>query len=341
MKKIQLNLYQKAGWFDPEVFRTIPAQQFFVTGGRGIGKSFSTIEDLIRNRIGFLFLRRIDLDAYLSRDPDMSDIGKVLRYLNIDFYVEKVPKTSFGYFRRSEDDSIICFVAANKTFRKCRGMSFDWCDVIVYDEFIPGPEEARFKGEGFGVYQALETVGRNRELEGREAVKLICLSNALNMQNDVFLEFDLLEVADDLLRDTDHEIALDGGRCVIICKRSPISEAKLRTETYMNASDDFVNMAIRNQFIYDDFTYVEKKNLKEYRAVCAIGPLYIYRHKSKSEWYVSFSKSNVKEVYSTQESGIEQFTRKHWRMTPRFLDGKVKFQNYKAQTLFERFIGRI
>lgn len=341
MKKIQFDLYPGDGWFDPEVFFFLPQQQFFVTGGRGIGKSFSTIKYLIERRIGFLFMRRIDLDAYLSRDPEMSDIGKVLRFLDIDFYVEKVPKTSFGYFRRSDDDSIICFVAANKTFRKCRGMSFDWCDAIVYDEFIPGPEEARFKGEGFGVYQALETVGRNRELEGRDPVKLICLSNALNMQNDVFMEFDLLEEADDLLRDPDYEIAADQGRCLIICKHSPISAKKAETETYRNASADFVNMAIKNEFIYDDFTYVERRNLKEYRAVCAIGPLYIYRHKSRSEWYVSFSKSNVKTTFSTQESGIEQFRRRHWRMTARFLDGKIKFQNYKAQTLFERFIGTL
>lgn len=335
-----MNLYPGDGWFGAENVLTLPFYQIFVTGGRGIGKTFSTIRYLIEHEIRFIYLRRIDKEAYLSRIPESSEVGKVLDFLDIDFYVEKIPKTSFGYFRRSGDDSVICFVAANKTFENCRGMNFSWCDFVVYDEFIPKPSEQRFREEGQGLYHILETVGRNRELEGLEPVRLICLSNALNMQNDIFMEFDLLEPADELLH-AEEECMSIGERLLIICKRSPISERKRGTALYRNASRSFIDLAIDNKFIYDDLSYVNRKNLKEYTAVCAVGPLFIYKHKNKSEWYCCFSKAEVKERYSTQSTGLELFNRRHWRFMARFLDGKVKFENYKAQTLFERFINHI
>lgn len=342
MNTIDIDLYPGSGYFNAAEVMTLPFPQIFVTGGRGIGKTFSCVLWLVQNRIPFIYLRRIDKDAYISRMPDSSDVGKVLRYLGEDFYVEKVPKTSFGYFRRSSDDSIICYIAANKTFENVRGADFSWCKWIVYDEFIPKPSEMRFREEGQGLYHIMETVGRNRELEGEEPLRLICLSNALNMQNDVFLEFELLDMAEALIMDDRHEAAYDErNRLMIVCKYSPISEAKLQTSLYQSASSSFVDMAIRNKFIYDDMSYVINRNLKEYTAVCAVGPLYIYKHKSRAEWYCCFSRSNTKNVFTTQSTGIEEFRRKYWKMNVRFLDGKIKFQNYRAQTLFERFIGRI
>lgn len=336
METVSINLYGDEGWIDWESVWSSPYAWILMTGGRGIGKTYGAIRFLAEREIPFVFFRRTETEAAIQKNPDISDVSKPLNDLGIEFYVEKIPETKFAFWRRSDNGNIICMIAAMKTFGKIRGMNFSSFPVMLFDEFIPKPEEPRYKMEGFNLQQAYESVNRNRELEGQPPVRLICLSNSLNMQNDIFMELDLIDVADELSRTPEAEAAAVGDKLVVICKYSPISEQKSETVLYRNASEDFYKMAIENRFILDDLSYVKKRNLAEYRSICAVGPLYIYRHKSNDTFYVCFSRSSVKETYSLQESGMERFRRKHFRLWARYLDGKILFSSYKAVTLFER-----
>ena len=336
METVSINLYGAEGWIDWESVWSSGYDWIFFTGARGIGKTYGAVRFLAERGVPFLFFRRTEAEAVIQKDPVISDLSKPLNDLGIDYYVEKIRGTKFAFWKRKEDDKIICMVAAMRTFGKIRGMNFSGFDCMLFDEFIPKPEEPRYKMEGFNLQQAYESVNRNRELEGRPPVRLICLSNSLNMNNDIFMELDLIDVADELSQDPEAEAAAVGNKLIIVTKFSPISEKKKDTLLYRNASDDFYKMAIENKFVLNDRTYVKRKPLKEFVPVCAVGSMFIYRHKNDFTYYVCGSRSATKDVYTTETSGIERFRRKHWRLWSRYLDGKVYFYSYRYISLFER-----
>ena len=336
MEYVSINLYGDKGWIDwPSVYAT-PYAWIIMTGGRAIGKTYGAIRFLAERGIPFIFFRRTEAESVIQNDPMLSDLSLPLKEAGIDFYVERIKRTKLSFWKRSDNNEIICMNAAMRTFGKIRGVNYSWADAMLFDEFIPKPEEPRYKKEGFNLQQAYESVNRNRELDGKPPVRLICLSNSLNLQNDVFMELNLIDDADELSQDPTHECAAVGDRLLIINKFSPISEKKKETVLYRNASEDFYKMAIENQFILNDRTYVKKRPLKEYSAVCSVGSMFFYKHKSNGTYYVCGSRANVKETYSTESSGVEKFRRKHWRWWTRYLDGKFYFSSYKYISLFER-----
>lgn len=329
-------LYMDSGWVNWEFIYNLPQHMIFVTGGRGIGKTYGLLKYLFEKGIKFIFVRRTQVEADIQMNMDVSDISPVLEDLHINAMIDKIPKTPVSLVIDKDTDERLALIGSLRTFGKIRGMNFRDYDCIVFDEFIPKPEEPKFKLEGFALKQAYESVNRNRELEGRDAVKMICLSNSLNMQNDTFMEFDLIGVAEDLAMGK-KELYTDGEVAVIISKYSPISEKKSGTVLYKNKDDDFYKMAIKNEFILNDFSYVCKQNLKEYQCKAKIGDLYVYKHKSKTIYYITKTKGETKNIVKATASGIELIKRKFWRLWIHYLDGNIRFDSYKSISLFEKY----
>ena len=329
-------LYQENGWVNWDYIYNLPQHMIFVTGGRGIGKTYGLIKYLIEHKKKFIFVRRTQIEADIQMNMDVSDLTPVLEDLGINAKIETIPKTPVSIVSNIDSGEKIALIGSLRTFGKIRGMNFREYEAIVFDEFIPKPEEPKFKLEGFALKQAYESVNRNRELEGRDAVKMICLSNSLNMQNDTFMEFNLIGVAENLAR-SKNEIYSQGEVAVIIHKYSPISEKKSGTVLYKDAQDDFYKMAIKNEFILNDFTYIGKQNLKEYQCKAQIGDLFVYKHKSKPIYYIAETKGQTKNIILATASGKEKIKRKYWRLWIHYLDGDIMFDSYKSISLFERY----
>lgn len=71
-------------------------------------------------------------------------------------------------------------------------------------------------------------------------------------------------------------------------KNREFEEKKKKTALYrLTQGTKFYDMAINNEFAYDDFSQVSSRSLKEYRPICSIGKICIYKHKSRCEYYAS------------------------------------------------------
>ena len=93
-------------------------------------------------------------------------------------------------------------------------------------------------------------------------------------------------------------------------------------------------MAFENKFAYDDFTNVKSLNIKEYLPLYSIGNYYIYLHKSRSEYYISMCKMDVKESYADSEYGHLQFAQNHGReMYGAYMDNRLIFETYRCKKL--------
>lgn len=325
------------GYFNAEEIIRSRFYFIFVTGARGTGKTFSTLKYLIEEKKTFIFMRRTQTEADLQGGTgDASEIWKVCQYLGIE------PK-----FKRIHQNVTLCdygkgkiFILALSTFAKVRGMNFSSCDYILYDEFITEPHVPALRAEGFALQNMYESVNRNRELEGTKPVKMICLSNSLNIANDIFISWDLIGPAEELSSAPDEQmIYTRNDTLLIIMKNSPISAMKAETLLYKNASEEFSAMALQNKFILNDFTYVESRNLRDYRPIFKVGNLYFYRHKSITEFYVSFKKAEVPESrqYKASSADLQRFRRKEIKYWGAYLDGLVRFESYKCIALFEKY----
>ena len=325
------------GYFNAEEIIRSRFYFIFVTGARGTGKTFSTIKDLVIEKENFIFLRRTQNEADLQAGENKaSDIAKVMRHTGSKYQFQQVHKNlSVCTYSGGK-----IAIAALSTFASIRGLDFSEYDYIVYDEFITEPHVRALKAEGFALQNLYESVNRNRELEGKKPVKLICLSNSLNIANDIFISWDLIGPAEELTNAPDEQmIYTRNDTLLIIMKNSPISAMKAETLLYKNASEEFSAMALQNKFILNDFTYVEPKNLKDYRPIFKVGNLYFYRHKSLTEFYVSFKHAEIPEnrSYKASSADLQRFRRKETKYYAAYLDGLVRFESYKCIALFEKY----
>lgn len=336
-----MNLYTEAGWLNiPEIIKAFDTHDFiFITGGRGIGKTYGAIEYLIKFGIKFVLLRRLELEAQLQADLDTSSLRPVLEdmgYLTDDHTIlfKKIAgKLTIVYI----DGAEVCAIAALSTFSTLRGIDLTRYKLLLYDEFIPELHVRALKAEGMAFSQVYETIDRNRQLNGEPALKALLLSNSLNMANDIFLYYDLVNDVQRMAETPGLEILERGNKLIILSQMSPISNRKRDTALYKAASEEFSRMAISNKFILNDMTYVKKRNLAEFIIICKVGDLYIYKHKSDAVWYVTFTRGETKKIYTTGAADLERFRRDYWRLWSRYLDGQVYFEKYLAVTLFEKY----
>ena len=98
-------------------------------------------------------------------------------------------------------------------------------------------------------------------------------------------------------------------------------------------------MAIENKFILNDFTYVKKRKLNEYKPAWSVGDLTIYEHKSRQEYYVTFSGAVLPREcrYGSNYMDLQKVKRDKWSFYLDYLDGFVMFDSYKAVALFEKY----
>lgn len=331
---MDINLYHKKhGYFDIDSVLKQSQKIIFCVGGRGIGKTYSTIQWMLKNDKKFIYLRRTQSEADLQANPMTSSLAKNLNDMHINYQFSRVGNKVGAIFI---NDIPMIYTCALSTFASIRGINFDDIEYIVFDEFIKEPHVKAIKSEGMALLNLYESVNRNRELEGKEEVTLLCLANSMDIANDTFMQFDLVSIAERMLEVGD-EIYSTSDILLIIAQHSPISAKKEKTLLYRNAGEEYSAMAIKNKFILNDFTYISKKNLREYIILLNVGDLYLYKHKARNEYYVTFTKSLTKRSYTTSNADLERFRRAEWRYYQKYLDGWIYFESYKACALFEKY----
>ena len=332
-----MELYDSNGWFNAPDVISDPAVFIFCTGARGTGKTYGVLKYLISSAQTFIYLRRTQEESDLQGKSETSSLQKVIDDLHLDSSYLKIAK-KIGHVEISSGAHVYC--CALSTFASVRGVDFSDVKYIVYDEMIPEAHAHRIKHEGMALMNLYETVNRNRELTGENPVKFVGLSNSLNIANDIFMEFRLISSAEDMLQKSE-EIRRLGNKLLIIMQHSPISDRKKETALYQAASNDFVQMAIHNKFILNDFSYVKRRNLREYKPYMQIGDLYVYDHKSSDDFYVSFSRCHTDQIYTSSLNDLRRLRREQWDLYCDYLDGFVRFENYNAVALFEKYFALV
>lgn len=332
-----MNLYLPNNYLDMGAVISAPYPFIVVVSARGGGKTYGTLMFLIENDLRFIYLRRTKTVLDIVTDQRYQPFKR----LNSDKGWQIVPEKRNGLpvfiDKLAEGEPVVGYAAALSTFSHVRGFDASDVDVVVWDEFIPEPTE-RLMFNGFTAFaNALETIGRNRELEGMAPLKVVLLSNSDLIYGDVVEGFHL---GDELLEMQEHGVEVlehSPDMLLVMPKLEAYAERKADTALYrLTEGSSFSEVALRNSFPVEDRSMIKRRPLAEYKPVCRISGFCVYRHKTGRSWYVTDHVSGDPVAYDNTEADHRRFLREQKALTAAWIRRRVYFSGIDVQTRFKR-----
>lgn len=331
-------IYNKDGWVNWDYIMDQTASFISVVGARGVGKTYGAFKKLVTEKKKFIYLRR--LKSQLDQCGKIE--GNPFKKINDDLSLEIKPFSSGGIisFRNVDKAGDIYAVGvALSVVANIRGIDFSDYDYIVFDEFIASSGERPIKNEFSAFLNFYETVNRNRELEGKPAVKCIMLGNANTLINPYFSAWHFMKTAIRMIAGNQMVWrSADQTRMIILLLSSPISEKKKETALYQNANEDFIQMALDNSFRTDE-TNIKSEPLTEYIHLVSIGEIGIYKHKAERKYYVSSTQGD-KPYYDSFGIELKMFQQDYYMLRVHYMVSKnVWFESFELEIIFRELFG--
>lgn len=331
-------IYTSQGWVNWDYLMQQEESIISVVGARGTGKTYGIIKWLLEHKQKFIYLRRLKSQLEECRKEAGNPFKKLNSDMNLN--IKPFPLAGSVVFRHdNKDGDIVAVGVALSVVANIRGVDYSDYDYIVFDEFIASDGERPIKNEFNAFLNFYETVNRNRELEGKKAVKAVLLGNANKIANPYFTGWACMRRVLNMIKGGQMVWRTDDRtRMIVLLLDSPISERKQETVLYRNATNDFLSMALDNAFRTDE-TVIKSEPLKEYNHIVSVGEIGIYRHKSDRKYYVSSTicKNPYYEAYGI---GLKMFQQDYYMFRVYYMVNKnVIFENFECELIFREMIG--
>lgn len=307
----------------------------FVVGARGIGKTYGGLKELLDTGEKFILMRVSEVECDICTTEESNPFKSINKDFNMNVHIKKVNKFLYGIYN-GDDKKPIGLCCALTTFSKARGMDLSDYKYILVDEFIAETIQKKITGIGEALMQAYETVSRNRELKGEEPVKCICLANALNINNEILIQFGIVSMLNKMKKQgIDYKEDPERGILVVCPKFSPISIMKANTVLY-KVNKRFNEMALDNQFreFYDK--NIISKNIRNFKLLVGFNHMYFYKDLSTGDTYVSNWKASGFKVDHYNDTDFERtkFVQNYYHYVSRYYNDKIKFESPELELEF-------
>lgn len=328
---------------------------YYFCGGRGIGKTYGAL-DLCR-KVGtnewvidssaveqkFMYLRRTGVEAQSVAAPESCPFKAYNRNEGYNISAEFNAKLGFGKFFmdvEGKEHKHIGYCAALSTFANLRGVDFSDVQFILYDECIPENKNKHpLKDEGFLLLNMLETINRNRIIEGKPEVILCMLSNPIDLGSPLLSQLNVTPILNMMIfknqdKYTDRERSLH----IEKYRNHKVSKAKAQSALYKFASSTgFNERALSGDFLDNDLGLIKKVNLTEYTAYLTLENICVYQHKTDGTYYISQTVTPARYVFRAYER--EKFrTVFYWLYKLLVVERKVFYDNYNTKVVFDAMI---
>lgn len=335
-----MGIYLENGYIDINKILSYNMPFNFIVGGRGTGKTYGALKTAYETNTRFILMRRTQAQCDLINKPEFNPYKAINADIHKNVSIRSISKYNAKIVEDFEDsEKIIGYTCALSTIANMRGFDASDVSLLIYDEFIPEKHERALKNEGSAFLNAYETINRNREIKGDAPLQVLCLANAFNIANPIFLELGLVGRCEKM-RNSGNEIYMDRERgiCIVLLQNSKISKAKADTALYRLSTGSYADMALSNDFIYNNTDSIKSMALKEYKLVCSVGEISIYRHKSKRQYYVSEHRTGTAPIYKSDEVDLTRY-RRNFGLTffHSYMRNNVIFENMLAKSLFELY----
>ena len=335
-----MNIYLKNGYIDIEKILRLEQPFNFVVGGRGTGKTYGALKSAYESDTRLMLMRRTQAQCDLINKPEFNPYKAINADINSNVTVKSISKYNSKLVEETEEsERLVGYTCALSTISNMRGFDASDVKLLIYDEFIPEKHERSLKNEGSAFLNAYETINRNRELKGIKPLQVLCLANAFNIANPIFLELGLVGKSEKM-RQSGQEIYInrERGIVLVLLQHSSISNAKADTALYKISAGSFSKFALSNDFVYNNNENIKSKPLKEFKLLCSVGEIHVYKHKSKREYYVSEHRTGTAPEFSSDEVGLNRFRKNYGLILySAYMRNKVTFETMLAKSLFELY----
>lgn len=338
-------------WNDILLYNPEPYKVF--VGARGIGKTFGVLKYMMDRYHKFIYMRRTQTQTDMTRTDELNPFKSIAVAYGEEYEVaiRSINKSMSAIYRTVKNEETeeyepfgtpIGYMAALSTIANIRGFDASDVDFLIFDEFIGEKHEKPIRNEGAAFLNAIETIGRNRELNGKPPLQVILLSNSTNLANPIFVTLQLITPCEKAAKRGQHVINIpERGITIYNISDSPISKKKRETALYKLAGldSDFAGMALNNDFNKEYTGLVRSLNLREYRPLVQVGEIVIYKHKSARRWYVSeHLAGKAPESYDSSDIELKRFQNDYYYLKLAYLNRSIYFESYIQQVLFEEYI---
>lgn len=302
----------------------------FIIGGRGIGKTYSTINWLIEQGKPFIYLRNTDTQMTESCSSFGNPFKRWSLDHNRDIFIQAEGKHYVIKERTGEKETkTLGYAAALSVFENLRGVDLSECVYCMFDEFI---ERRTLMFDQFSAFANFyETVNRNRELLGDPPLMVFLLSNAQKLDNPILAGYNIIPQIEIMMKAGQRSYT--NNLLHIELPKSEVSEAKKQTVNYlMTEGSSYYQEAIDNDFAFDSFYNVGKKPIKEYVPVCSIDGIYIYQHKSTSNYYCCRTANNKCMEYTSKDNRRMFLQRYGIRLRMARDGGKLEYSDFSIKS---------
>lgn len=353
-----MRIYHDNGYLNvPELLAT-GYPFIFCWGGRATGKTYGALQECVDSKTTFGLMRRTQTQLDVISKPEFSpfkplnkdhgwNVGIVplSKYNGGIYHMEPEIKMIDGEVvptgKQSPKGLPIGYTFALSTIANIRGFDGSDMEVLIYDEFIPEPHARPIKEECQAFLNAYETINRNRELQGRKPLQVLCLANANTLANPLFIGLGLVTKAERMYR-KGQEYSEDPKRGILLVNlcNSTISEQKQETALYKLAGNSsFARMALSNDFSGEEERgRIGSKPLREFKPIVAVGEICIYQHKSNSSMF--FCSTHITGSPPTFGVGDVERTRLRrsysWLWTA-YLNNQIDFEERICEILLTKY----
>ena len=353
MKEKNKKLYHENGYLNYNYILKMSEKHntpyIMIVGGRATGKTYGALKYVVENDIKIMLMRRTQAQHDIIRKPELSPFTPINNDLDRNIQFFPLTKYNSGIYNAKLDENgklmpdgdQIGMSCALSTISNMRGFDASWIDLVIFDEFIPERHERPIKNEASALFNALETIGRNRELKGQKPLKLLALANANNISNDIFLSLGIVNQAEKMVS-SGQELWFNDrkGIMLVMLQDSPIVHVKRLTSLY-NLTDgtEFSDMALHNNFVGLCRDAICSYDLREYVLICIVGEIAVYKHKSDFRYYVTTHISGAtKNIFTSSINSLRAFRIKYSDLWIHYCTNRIKFETYTLQVLFEKYM---
>lgn len=330
-----------------------------IVGGRGTGKTYSTLRFVYEEKHRFIFMKRTNADVDLmcerlnNKDKEFTIDISPFKSLNRDFnWNVRAYKmfNGFGGFWNCTPDGEpvgdpVGYILSFNAISKFKGYDLSDCDYIIFDEFIPLPYERVNRHEGIELMDLYRTVGRAGNILTGKILKLICLANATTVSCPVLNDLELADVMVDMGTKNENVRYLED-RGILIHKIEDINgfreqEAKNPIYKAMRGTK-WAKMSLDNDFAYNDFSAVGRMSLKGMKCLLLVhrGQRTYYIYVGDAGYYMTYRKSNNFVYYYDLDRENDQkrfYVDECIDLRQECIDGRMRFETYEMYDLIVNY----
>lgn len=336
MGLINLQTDQEDLYVDVRTRSHMPFQ--FYIGPRGTGKSFTCLRQEINNPMTgdkFLYLRNTKAEVQVATSP----VGNAFKRINTVYGTDVIGDFSnqlgFGTFEMNDKNDIIGYAFGITTFAGARSIDLTDVSHMVFEEFIPEEHVPKRRARGKAFLNLYETVNRNRELEGKDAVTVYFLANAISLADEILLEMGIVNDIQNMLRNGENRRTIPQRGVYIEIIDAKVVDKKKDTALYRLGNTSFNNQALRADFANARLNLIQRKfNQRDYVPYISYAGITIYKSKQERHMHIAATGETAKNnLLETETLRLRSIFRSEY-ITELGAD-RISFDSFETRNLLE------